>query len=91
MLASGLEQAVRDAHVQSGYFTSRIPVARDRVLMCEPDLLALAGVLRSGRDLPVDGLEAVHALLTDGAGPLYIWGLDLPGAVADVERRLGLA
>ncbi|WP_187368993.1 hypothetical protein [Baekduia soli] len=89
MLAAGLEQAVGDADGRPR-LSCRIPVARDRVRAHAPDLLAVAGVLRSARQLPSDGLDVVHALLTDGAGPLYLGGPALDEAVEDLQRRLGL-
>jgi hypothetical protein len=89
-LAEGLESAVERAHGGRFAYTAQVPVARDAVLGSEHRLLDLAAVLRSGGELPEQGLAAVRALLTDGGGPLFVADRDLPAALARVERRLGL-
>lgn len=90
-LAEGLERAVQRAHQSPWDLSAQVPVARESVLGSEERLLRLAAVLRSPSDLPAAGLGAVRALLTDGAGPLFLAERDLCAALGRVERHLGLA
>jgi hypothetical protein len=90
-VASGYEHAVRRAERPAAALTTEIPVAGAAVAACSERLLALAGVLRSGRELPDDGVAAARRLLTDGAGPLYLGGApELAHALTRVEIALGL-
>jgi hypothetical protein len=60
------------------------------VAACETELLSIADVLRSPRPLPLRGLSAVRALLADHSGPLYREDGELPDALLDIERDLGM-
>jgi hypothetical protein len=90
-LAEGLESAVKRAHASPWDLSAQVPLARESVLAAEERLLRLAAVLRSQGDLPAQGLRAARALLTDGAGPLFVAERDLPAVLGRVERHLGLA
>lgn len=92
LVAAGLEHAVRSAdHARPGH-SAVVGVDRAAVVASADRLLTIADLLRSGVELPERGVSAAYALLTDGAGPLYVRapGRDLPSALADVERALGV-
>jgi hypothetical protein len=90
-LADGLERAVARAYGPGPGLSAEVPVAREAVRACADRLLVLVRVLRSPRELPEPGLRALRALVTDGAGPLFVPGDDLPAALGRVERALGLS
>jgi hypothetical protein len=90
LLAAGLENAVRRAHHRRPPLTAEVPVDRAAVVASEDRLLALAAILRSGRELPADGVAQARRLLTDGGSPLYLDGARLPHALTRVEIALGL-
>jgi hypothetical protein len=71
--ATGLERAIADARRPGGArFSCVVPVCRDEVLMAEPFLLALIRRLRDGLPVRPVGVAHIHAVLTDGASPLYL-------------------
>jgi hypothetical protein len=88
--AIGLEQVVRRARARRLGPSARVPIARETILACEPDILLIAAALRSPRELPNAGVEAAWDLLTDGAGALYWEPGDLPAKLRRIEALLGL-
>jgi hypothetical protein len=88
-VAAGYEHAVARARRPARALTPEIPVARDAVLAQADRMLAIAGLLRSGRELPDTGIRTARRLLTDGGGPLYLGGTaELSWALTRVELAL---
>jgi hypothetical protein len=74
-LAASLEEVVRIAQEGGPTRTARPPLARRDVRASSAALLQLAQVLRHER-VNVKGVVLAERLLTDGAGPLYVYGHD---------------
>jgi hypothetical protein len=61
------------------------------------ELIHLAQVLRENRDVYASGVALTQRLLTDGMGPLYIYGLEdelwhaARDAIAALDGRIPLA
>ena len=89
-LAAGLEHAVGRAQRPPYGFSAEIPVDRVAVAGNSERLLAIAGVLRSERAVPDQGIAAARRLLTDGASPLYVRGERLAPTLTAIEIVMGL-
>jgi hypothetical protein len=90
-LARTLERlAERAERSAPGSLSAVVPVCRSEVRAALPQIMSVAARLRD--DAPVDarGIARLVALLSDGAGPLYVTGR--PGALGslldDVSRDL---
>lgn len=74
-LAEGLEDVVRQARAPATM--SRLP-RRRQVRACVDELLALAQQLRSDQPIGLSGVAMTALLLSDGLGPLYYDGANVP-------------
>ena len=94
-LAQSIERAVTRAAGAPPFLTPVVPVAREATGEAREALLDLAERLRAPRPVDPHGIRLTHALLTDGAGPLFapgepgelrgaalraLWALDRRGA-----------
>jgi hypothetical protein len=52
------------------------PLATRDIRTSRSGLLELAQTLRENRDVYASGVALAQRLLTDGSGPLYVYGLD---------------
>jgi hypothetical protein len=68
---------------------------RDGIVAAEPRIRELIALLLGPQSLPPGGIASAQQLLTDGTGPLYIFGNDstisLSDAVAEIVARLNPA
>jgi hypothetical protein len=86
-LAERLEDVVRQARTSGT--TSWLPRRRE-VRACVHELLALAGRLRSDEQVRLSGVAMTERLLSDGLGPLYYDGADVPLQEAIQSARAAL-
>jgi len=86
-LAERLEDVVRQARAPAT--TSRLPRRRE-VRACVDELLALAGRLRSDQPTRLSGVAMTELLLSDGLGPLYFDGANVPLQAAVQSARAAL-
>jgi hypothetical protein len=70
-LADALESVVLSAHRGGARFSVQVAPRGQAVRECAGDLRALAGRLRDGGPVDVQGVAMVARLLSDGASPLY--------------------
>jgi hypothetical protein len=56
--------------------SARVPIRRREVIAATPSLLGLARDLRELADAKPRGVALASRLLTDGTGPLYVYGRD---------------
>lgn len=86
-LAEALERAVDSAHRPRRPLTPTVPVDPEAGTLARAALLDLAERLRQPRPVTLAGMRMVHALVTNGAGPLYVtrWAGQLETAA---ERAL---
>jgi hypothetical protein len=75
-LADSLEKVVRIARGKSPTRTACPPLARADIRACTAALLQLALGLREDGEVNVTGVVLAQRLLTDGTGPLYVYGRD---------------
>ncbi len=80
-LAGGLDRVLHTPHDRSS--PGRVTPSRRAVLRNEPELRELTALLRGSTPVHARGVAMLHALLTDGTGPVYI---DPDGAL--LRRRL---
>jgi hypothetical protein len=71
-LAGHLEDAIARADRPHAPFSATVPVCLEAVHEARGALLDLAERLRGPRPVAPDGVRLAHALLVDGAGPLYV-------------------
>jgi hypothetical protein len=86
-LAERLEDVVRRARTPGT--TSWLPRRRE-VRACVDELLALAGRLRSDEQVRLSGVAMTERLLSDGLGPLYFDGANVPLREAIQSARAAL-
>jgi hypothetical protein len=75
-LASNLEEVVSIAHGRRRGRAAAPPLAISDIRASSSLLLELAQTLRENRDVYASGVALAQHLLTDGSGPLYVYGLD---------------
>lgn len=73
-LADGWDLVLERARGTSALLDPRVPVDRAAVLAAASQIGALASVLRSAVPVGAGEIARVQALLTDGAGPVYVGG-----------------
>ena len=92
MIARSLEKAVEgvDGHSRRQLLTPAIPTTRTGVMQARPQLLQIAGRLRSGAPVQARGVAVLMRLLTDGSSPLYrgAGAAALPAALTDAANHL---
>jgi hypothetical protein len=71
-LAKSIERAITRASGPPPFYTAVIPVAREAAGEAGSALHDLAERLRSPEPVDPDGVRLARALITDGAGPLYV-------------------
>jgi hypothetical protein len=86
-LAKRLEDVVRQARAPAT--TSRLPRRRE-VRACVDELLALAHRLRADQPVGLSGVAMTALLLSDGLGPLYYGGANVPLQEAVQSARVAL-
>ena len=87
-LAAHVDEVIDRAHRPIA-FTVEVPLRRAEVRACADDLLALAGRLRDGAPIDVQGAAQAWVLLTDGSSPLYLdGGVSLRHAVRSARLAL---
>ena len=89
-LAASIERLVRTAHGTAIRRSSSPQLARRDVCACSRQLMDLARQLRAPRELNPMGVAQIERLLTDGTGPLYVYGPNdaLWRAVSDAGTAL---
>jgi hypothetical protein len=75
-LADSIEEVVRVAAKGEALMSARVPIRRREVIAATPSLLGLARDLRELADAKPRGVALASRLLTDGTGPLYVYGRD---------------
>jgi hypothetical protein len=70
-LAAGLERALADAQAPNPAPGSALPVQRDSVIACRPELIELIERLRAARPVYAQGVELAAELLRNSDSPLY--------------------
>jgi hypothetical protein len=75
-LASNLEEVVSIAQGRRHGRAAAPPLATRDIRASSSVLLELAQTLRENRDVYASGVALAQHLLTDGSGPLYVYGLD---------------
>jgi hypothetical protein len=75
-LASNLEEVVSIAQGRRRGRAAAPPLAIGDIRASSSLLLELAQTLRENRDVYASGVALAQHLLTDGSGPLYVYGLD---------------
>jgi hypothetical protein len=73
-LADSLEGVARVAHGTARRRTASPPLASRDVRACSGQLMDLARLLRARPEVGASGVALTQRLLTDGSGPLYIYG-----------------
>jgi hypothetical protein len=96
-LADSLEEVVGVAQGERRGRSASPSLATRDIRASSPVLLQLARVLREDRDVYASGVALTQRLLTDGMGPLYVYGLDdelwhaARDAVAALDGRTPIA
>jgi hypothetical protein len=96
-LAKSLEEALSVAQGERRWRTACPPLATRDVRASRSELIQLAQVLRENRDVYASGVALTQRLLTDGTGPLYLYGRDdelwhaARDALAALDGRIPLA
>jgi len=93
VLADSLEEIVRAAHGRGARRSSRPALASRDVRATSVQLLELARELRDCPQVEPAGVALAQRLLTNGTGPLYVYGRNdaLWRAVCDAKAALGAA
>jgi hypothetical protein len=73
-LAETIERLVRVAHGTAARRSSSPPLARRDVCACSRQLMDLARLLRARPEVSASGVALIERLITDGTGPLYVYG-----------------
>jgi hypothetical protein len=73
-LAETIERLVRVAHGTAARRSSSPPLARRDVCACSRQLMDLARLLRARPEVSASGVVLIERLITDGTGPLYVYG-----------------
>lgn len=84
-VASSLRQAVGDTHGRGAPLSSRIPVHQANIHAAENVIDEITMRLQSPRPVSPRGMARLRHLLSDGCGPLYLYGQ------GDLVGRLGAA
>lgn len=75
-LAYTLERLVRESQLPHRIQTAAVPIDREAVRACAPQLLGLAVEMRASAAPQPGGVAALRLLLVDGSGPLHQGGAD---------------
>jgi hypothetical protein len=89
-LARALARLIADAEPSARAMRFSVPICRRKVLRSRHALLELIDRLRSDEPVDARGLAQIRLLLSDGAGPLYIYphADDLEPALASAVAAL---
>jgi hypothetical protein len=89
-LAQNWESLLVQARTPPVMRDPRVPVNRDGIIACEPDIRALLDALLAPLPVPARGVAVASWLLADGAGPVYDrrHSADLGTAVREATAQL---
>jgi hypothetical protein len=84
-IAHTLRRSLDDARNREAGFSSRVPLNAPNIIAAENRIDQIALRLHSPRPVTARGVARLRLLLSDGAGPMYLYGR------GDLEGRLGAA